>query len=100
MQIGKVIGNVVSTIKTGKVKGIPLLLVNHLNENLEPTSKTYVCTDTVSAKMGETVLTCSSSSSRFTEKTRGTCTDHTIVAIIDIITAKKSDIFRKDRDET
>lgn len=99
MQIGKVIGNVVSTIKTGKIKGIPLLLVNHLNENLEPTLKTYVCTDTVNARMGETVLTCSSSSSRFTDKTRGTCTDHTIVAIVDFVTTKKLDIYRKDRDE-
>lgn len=99
MQIGRVIGNVVSTVKTGKIEGLPLMLVQHLDENFEAMPKSYVCTDTVNAKMGETVLTCSSSSSRFTDQTKGTCTDNTIVAIIDLVSMNRNDVFRKDRDE-
>jgi ethanolamine utilization protein EutN len=95
MQLGIVVGNVVSTVKTGKVEGLPLLIVEHLDETLKTTSKIVVCTDTVNAKHGEIVLTCSSSSSRFTEKTRGVCTDNTIVAIVDGVSKGKKYIYKK-----
>ena len=95
MQLGKVIGNVVSTVKTGKKEGLPLLIVEHLDETLRSTAKTVVCTDTVNAKHGEIVLTCASSSSRFTKKTRGVCTDNTIVAIVDGVAEGKKYIYQK-----
>lgn len=95
MQLGKVIGNVVSTSKSGRLEGLRLLLVRNLNEKLDPRQWTCVCTDTVNAKPGDIVLTCSSSSARCTSVTRNVCTDNTIVAIVDIISAKKKDVYRK-----
>ena len=95
MQLGIVTGNVVSTVKTGKSEGLPLLIVSHVDENLQPTSRSVICTDTVNARHGEIVLTCSSSSSRFTEKTRGVCTDNTIVAIVDGVAMNKKYTYQK-----
>jgi microcompartment protein CcmK/EutM len=65
-----------------------------LNEKLDPGPWTCVCTDTVNAKPGDVVLTCSSSSARLTAATRDVCTDNTIVAIVDIISEGKSDVYR------
>lgn len=95
MQLGKVIGNVVSTVKTGKTEGLPLMIVQQLDEKLKPLAKYYVCTDTVNARHGEIVLTCSSSSARFTAQTRDVCTDHSIIAIVDTISSDKKDIYSK-----
>ena len=95
MQIGKVIGQVIATMKTGKTQGMPLLVVQQLNESLQPTDQSAVCTDTVNAKHGEVVLTCSSSSARYTARTKGICTDHSIVAIVDSISSGKRDIYNK-----
>ena len=93
MQFGKVIGNVVSTHKTGKTEGLPLLVVRHLDENLNPKSKSYVCTDTINAKIGDVVLTCSSASARMTTKTKDVCTDNSIIAKVEIISSGRKDIY-------
>jgi microcompartment protein CcmK/EutM len=95
MFLGKVIGNVISTQKTGKVEGLPLLVVQQLDENLHPIPKTFACTDTVNAKSGEVVLTCSSSSARQTKKTKEVCTDNTIIAIVDIVSSQRNELYRK-----
>lgn len=93
MQLGKVIGNVVSTVKTGKTEGLALIIVEQLDEKLESLAKYYVCIDTVGSKHGDVVLTCSSSSARFTSQTKDVCTDNSIVAIVDTISSEKKDIY-------
>lgn len=95
MQFGKVIGNIVSTQKTGHIHGIRLLIVRHLNENLKKTSKVVACTDTVNAKAGDIVLCCSSSSARMTSTTKDVCTDHSIVGIVDVISSQKKDVYHR-----
>ena len=90
MQLGKVIGNVVSTRKVGKTKGLRLLMVRQLDEALSPLSRVEVLTDTVNARPGDIVLACSSSSARSTRMTKGVCTDHSIVAIVDFISYGKN----------
>ena len=94
MQLGKVIGNVVSTNKSDRLEGLRLLIVRNLNEKLDSGRWTCVCTDTVNAKPGDIVLTCSSSSARCTQTTGDVCTDNTIVAIVDAISAGKKDVYR------
>jgi microcompartment protein CcmK/EutM len=89
----KVIGNVVSTQKTGHLDGLPLMVVRFLDERLEPSSRTAVAVDTVSAKPDDLVLLCSSSSARMTVKTRDVCTDLTIVGIVDAVSMKKKDVY-------
>ena len=96
MQFGRVIGNVISTKNNANLAGIPLLIVQQLNENLNPVAKTIVCTDTVSSKAGDVVLTCSSSSARLTSKTKNVCTDNSIVAIVEIISSSKNDKYKQD----
>lgn len=95
MKFGKVIGNVVSTKKTGRIDGLRLLLVQELDHELKPLWSSAVCTDTVNANTGDIVLTCASSSARFTRITRDVCTDNSIIAIVDIVSMDKKDFYRK-----
>ncbi len=95
MQFGQVIGNIVSTQKAGHIEGIRLLVVRRLDENLKKTSKVVACTDTVNAKAGDIVLLCSSSSARMTSTTKGVCTDHSIVAVVEMISSQKKDVYHR-----
>ena len=56
MEIGVVIGNIVSTIKHKAYKNSKLLLVENLNIQLEQSGTTTVCVDTVGAGVGDIVL--------------------------------------------
>ena len=94
MKFGKVIGNVVSTKKTGKIDGLRLLLISELDINLDPVGRSVVSTDTVNARHGDIVLICASSSSRFTKMTTDSCTDNSIIAIVDSISLGKEILFQ------
>lgn len=96
MFLGKVIGTVVATSKTGKTEGLRILVVEKLDEALQPTGKTQACTDTVKTKKGDIVLTCSSSSARKTSITQGVCTDNTIVAIVDTISSGTTTTYSRN----
>ena len=97
MQLGKVIGNVVSTNKEGNLAGLKIMVVAHLDENMSFTGKTDACIDTVSAGDGDLVILCSSSSARVTGMTKNTATDNAIVGIIDTIVKNKKSVYRKTR---
>ncbi len=94
MKFGKVIGQVVSTRKTGKTGGMRLLVVRTLDADLKPTPKTDTCADTVNAGVGDIVLTCSSSSARSTRQTKDACVDNTIVAIVETVSVNRTDVYR------
>ena len=93
LKLGKVIGTVVSVRKVSNLKSIKLLVVEYLNEKLESQKKTAVCTDTVSAGEGDIVLVCSSSSSRQTSMTKNSCTDNSIIGIVDSISSNNIYIY-------
>jgi len=95
MQIGVVIGKVIATMKAGQKEGIPLLIVQQLDEKLKKKEKIYVCTDSLNVKHDDVVLTCGSSSARMTNQTRSVCTDNTIVAVVDSISSSQKQIYRK-----
>lgn len=95
MQLARVIGSVVSVRKEPNLKGLALLVVEYIDEKMEKTNKTVVCTDTVSAGEGDIVLTCSSSSARLTNKTIDICTDNTIVGIVDSISKENKWMYKK-----
>ena len=95
MQLGKVIGTVVSVRKEPNLDGLKLLVINYMNEDMKLTGKTVVCTDTVSAGPGDVVLLCSSSSARMTTKTKDVCTDNTIVGIVDSISSFGETLYHK-----
>jgi ethanolamine utilization protein EutN len=93
MFFGKVIGQVIATKKESNLLSRRLLVVRQLDETLAATKKEFVCVDSVSAKVDDVVLTCGSSSARCTRMGKGTCSDNTIVGIVDRISSSKKDWF-------
>ena len=56
MILGKVIGNVVSTIKLPIYQGYKILIVQPVNNKEEPQGESVLALDTVLAGVGDTVL--------------------------------------------
>lgn len=93
MKLAKVLGSVVSVRKVSNLKSLKLMVVEYLDDELKPSKKTAVCTDTVSAGEGDVVIVCSSSSARQTEITNKACTDNSIVGIVDSIHSRNEWIY-------
>lgn len=83
MQIARVIGTVVSTIKNGSLKGRKFLIVETLDADLRAKGKPQVALDAVGAGVGELVFWCRGKEASFPFKLDETPTDCTIVGIID-----------------
>jgi len=83
MQLARVIGTVVATIKNESLQGRTLLVIQSLNKNLEPAGKPMVAVDSVGAGVGELVFWCRGKEASFPFKREDTPTDCTIVGIID-----------------
>lgn len=83
MQIARVIGNVVSTVKNASLHGRKFLIVQTLNADLEPKGKPMIALDAVGAGVGELVFWCRGKEASFPFKRDETPTDCTIVGIID-----------------
>jgi ethanolamine utilization protein EutN len=56
MILGKIIGNVVSTIKLPVYQGYKILIVQPVNDKEEPQGRSILALDTVQAGVGDTVL--------------------------------------------
>ena len=83
MQIARVIGNLVSTIKNESLEARKLLIVQTLNADLKPTGKPMIALDSVGAGVGELVFWCRGKEASFPFKREDMPTDCTIVGIID-----------------
>lgn len=83
MQIARVIGTVVSTVKNDSLLGRKLLLVQTLDADLNDKGKPMVALDAVGAGVGELVFWCRGKEASFPFKRDETPTDCTIVGIID-----------------
>lgn len=83
MQIARVIGTVVATMKNESLEGRTLLVIQTLNKNLEPSGKPMVAVDSVGAGVGELVFWCRGKEASFPFKREDTPTDCTVVGIID-----------------
>jgi ethanolamine utilization protein EutN len=83
VQIARVIGTVVATVKNEALDGRKFLLVQTLNADLEPTGKPMIALDSVGAGKGELVFWCRGKEATFPFKRDSTPTDCTIVGIID-----------------
>ena len=83
MQLARVIGTVVATVKNDSLKGRKLLIVQTVNGNLEPNGKPMVAIDSVGAGVGELVFWCRGKEASFPFRREETPTDCTIVGIID-----------------
>jgi microcompartment protein CcmK/EutM len=56
MHLGRVIGNVVLTLKNDTLEGVTLLLVQPLSSTREPVGRVIVAADSVGAGVGEDVF--------------------------------------------
>ncbi len=83
MQLARVVGTVVSTVKNESLKGRKFLLVQNIDEQKVPFGIPIVALDSVGAGIGELVFWCSGKEASFPFKRDQTPTDCTIVAIVD-----------------
>lgn len=83
MQLARVIGTVVATVKNESLQGRTLLVVQTLDSNLKESGKPLVAVDAVGAGVGELVFWCRGKEASFPFKREDTPTDCTIVGIVD-----------------
>ncbi|MDH3944537.1 MAG: EutN/CcmL family microcompartment protein [Anaerolineae bacterium] len=95
MQIAKVIGTTVSTIKDEKLVGRKLLIMRTADENGEAIGKPYVAVDTLDAGVGDVVLTAHGSGGRQTEITKESPVDAVIMAVVDHFEVGGTVTYRK-----
>ena len=86
MYLGKVIGTVVSTIKTPSLTGSKFLIVEKINQDLTAKKQTEIAVDTVGAGDGETVIVVGGSSARMSNvKKTDLPVDAAIIGIVDTV---------------
>ena len=94
MELGKVRGQVVSTVRGPGVPHVTLLLVDLINADGEVYRSGQVAADTLGAGEGEMVLLVRGSSARFTMNERPPL-DLSVIGIIDQISANGDTIYNK-----
>ncbi|GAH51721.1 unnamed protein product [marine sediment metagenome] len=88
MILGKVVGNVVSTIKLPVYQGYKILIVQPVNDKQKPQGKSILALDTVQAGVGDTVLVIDEGNSSRLIMNNSTAPVRTmIVGIVDAISA-------------
>ena len=95
MNLGKVIGTVVSTRKDEKLESLKMLIVQLLGIDLKPTGAIVVAIDSVGAGTGEIVLSCIWQFRRQTTTTEGKPVDTVIMAIVDVLEINGTEIYVK-----
>jgi microcompartment protein CcmK/EutM len=95
MQLGKIVGTIVSTRKDEKLEGLKFHIVQYLGGDLKPTGAIVVAIDSVGAGVGEVVLVAAGSSARQTKVTEGKPVDTVIMAIVDILEINGKEIYVK-----
>ena len=93
MQLARVIGNVVATVKNDSLGGRKLLVVQTLDAQLQPKGAPTVAVDSVGAGVGELVFWCRGKEASFPFKREDTPTDCTIIGIVD----SNAHVFNSER---
>ena len=86
MQLARVIGDVVSTMKDANLTGLTLLIVQPLTPELTPTGRAIVALDSVGAGIGEDVFFVRGREAAFPFYPQEPPTDAAIVGIVDHVT--------------
>lgn len=95
MQLGKVVGTVVSTRKDEKLEGLKLQIVKFINLDGSFTGSLVIAVDSVGAGIGEVVLVAAGSSARQTDVTKDKPVDTVIMAIVDILEVNGETLYVK-----
>lgn len=99
MDLARVEGTVVSTIKTERLHGHKLLLVELLKPDGSGTGTHLVGVDPIGAGCNEVVLVVRGSSARQASKMSNVPTDTTIVAIVDSVVFRGKQTYDKNAPE-
>jgi microcompartment protein CcmK/EutM len=83
MQLARVIGTVVATVKNESLEGRKLLIVQSLDADLQPQGQPLVALDAIGAGTGELVFWCRGKEASFPFSREDTPTDCTIIGIVD-----------------
>lgn len=83
MQLAKVVGEVVATMKDANLTGIKLLVVQPMQASGEPAGRTLVALDSVGAGVGENVFFVRGREAAFPFYPGEPPTDATIIGIVD-----------------
>jgi microcompartment protein CcmK/EutM len=95
MNLGKVVGTVVSTRKDEKLLGTKLQVVKQIDLDCHETGSFVVAVDAVGAGPGEVVLYASGSSARQTPITQDRPADAVIMAIVDALEIDGTIVYNK-----
>ena len=85
MILGRVIGNVVATMKNASLEGQRLLIVQPMDRAGRDKGKPLVALDSVGAGAGETIYWCRGREASFPFLPKEVPTEATIVAIVDAV---------------
>ena len=83
MQLARVIGTVVATVKNDSLEGRKLLVIQSLDGNLKSQGAPMVALDAIGAGVGELVFWCRGKEASFPFVREDTPTDCTIIGIVD-----------------
>lgn len=83
MQLARVLGNIIATIKNSTLEGRKLMVIQTLDAQLRPVGKPLVAVDSVGAGPGELVFWCRGKEASFPFAGSEVPTDCTIVGIVD-----------------
>ena len=83
MQLGRIIGNVVCTMKNASLVGRKLLLVQPIDRHGRDKGRAFVAIDAVGAGAGETIYWCRGREASFAWYPAEVPTEAAIVAIVD-----------------
>lgn len=95
MFLARVTGTVVATQKEPSMVGSSFLILERLDERLQPKGDYVVAVDAVGAGEGEVVLYASGSSARQTRVTKDRPADAVIMAIVDSFSLNGETVFHK-----
>jgi microcompartment protein CcmK/EutM len=85
MQLARVCGTIVATVKSDALEGRKLLVIQPLDAGLKDKGKPMVAVDSVGAGAGEVVFWCRGREASFPFLPREVPTDCTIVGIVDTV---------------
>ncbi|HMG34487.1 MAG TPA: EutN/CcmL family microcompartment protein [Blastocatellia bacterium] len=85
MQLARVCGTVVATVKSDALEGRKLLVIQPLNALLQENGKPMIAVDSVGAGSGEVVFWCRGREASFPFLPAEVPTDCTIVGIVDSV---------------
>lgn len=98
MQLARVIGQVVATVKEPGLDSFKILIVRNIDPAApedEATTPPYVAVDLVGAGEGEIVTVVHGSAARVPRATANTATDCAVVAIVDTLNVDGTVTFQK-----